>query len=778
VPPPSRDQIQLQAAEPARLKLLVRGAVQGVGFRPFVFRLASGLGLGGWVSNSSAGVLIEVEADRARLETFLDQLRAASPPRSVVESVETAWLEPVGYRQFEIRGSDPGESKTTLVLPDIATCPDCLREILDPADRRFGYPFTNCTNCGPRFTIIEELPYDRVRTSMKGFRMCEDCRREYEDPLNRRFHAQPNACPKCGPHLELWDGRGHVLLLGGAALEEAAGAIASGAIVAVKGVGGFHLCAAAHHEEALARLRHLKRREEKPFALLFPSLERVQQECEVSALEKELLQAPAGPIVLLHRQSKNRNAKTDIAELVAPGNPYLGVMLPSNPLHHLLLRQVGGPIVATSGNLSEEPICIDQGEAVQRLGGIASCFLIHDRPIVRHADDSIARVMAGRELILRRARGYAPLPIRVENLPPYCVLGVGAHLKNTVALAVGSRAFVSQHIGDLETPQAYAAFQRVITDFESFYEAHPQVIAADDHPDYLSTRYAKTRPETVAGVQHHYAHVLACMAEHNLQAPLIGIAWDGTGLGSDHTIWGGEFLRIGASSFERAGHLRTFRLPGGDKAAREPRRSALALLYELYGNAAFEMKHLAPVRAFSDAELGTLQRMLSQNLNTPLTSSAGRLFDAAAALLGLRQRCGFEGQAAMELEFALEGLALEARYPVGWQKPDGASLVLDWAPVVAGLIEDLEKKLPTSVISMKFHNSLVEGIVQFAQEAGLPEVVLSGGCFQNKYLTERSVAALQQAGFRPHWHRWVPPNDGGVALGQVLAVRRRGQAAG
>jgi hydrogenase maturation protein HypF len=787
------------AAQRARLKVTVRGAVQGVGFRPFVYRLARELGLRGWVSNSAAGVFIEVESDRGRLEDFQARLRTESPPRSRVQAIESAWLEPAGYADFEIRGSDETQSKTTLVLPDIATCQDCLREILDPRDRRFGYPFTNCTNCGPRFTIIEALPYDRVRTSMKSFSMCPECEREYEDPLDRRFHAQPNACPRCGPRLALWNQDGQTLEREQAALEAAAVALAQGAIVAVKGLGGFHLMTAPHLEESVARLRQLKRREGKPFALMFPTLAQARRECEVSALEEELLCSPEAPIVLLRRQSPVGQHPSRISSLVAPGNPYLGVMLPATPLHHLLLRKTGFPVIATSGNLAEEPICIDEREALQRLGDVASLFLVHDRPIVRHADDSIARVIAGREMLLRRARGYAPLPVDIrgpsgptpigsERVSTDCVLAVGAHLKNTVALAVGPRVFISQHIGDLETAQAYAAFQRVIADFESFYGARPGLIAADAHPDYLSTRYARSRREPVLPVQHHYAHVLSCMAENGLEPPVLGVSWDGTGFGSDGTVWGGEFLVVTSRSFERLGHIRTFGLPGGDKAVKEPRRSALGLLYAAEGEAAFDMKELAPLRAFSQAELAALRTMLRQKLNTPVTSSAGRLFDAVAALAGLRQRSAFEGQAAMDLEFALDGFSTDESYPFAWlsqrgpeAKPgsapsDRTSQVLDWGPMLAALLADLEKRLPAGLISMKFHNGLVEAIGQVAQHAGLETVALSGGCFQNKYLTERAVEGLKRAGFRPHCHRWTPPNDGGIALGQALAARRLSEA--
>ncbi len=534
----------------ARLKLTVRGAVQGVGFRPFIYRLATGAGLTGWVNNSSQGVFIEVEGPRAVLVTFLLRLESEKPPRSSIQSLEASWLDPVGYPAFEIRESEPGGAKTALVLPDIATCPDCLAEIFDPHNRRYGYPFTNCTNCGPRFSIIESLPYDRANISMRRFTMCPQCQAEYDNPLDRRFHAQPNACPVCGPHLELWDRKGKPLpmLAEGAqpsgcsgaesprartrrvpassapppllqpegcaplkphdrqtppgslkVISAAAEAIRQGQIVAVKGLGGFHLMVAAHNDDAVRRLRELKHREEKPFALMLPSLPSVKAACELSPLEERLLRSPEAPIVLL-RQHAPRTAQhaSPLSPSLAPANPNLGVMLPYTPLHHLLVSALGFPVVATSGNLSDEPICTDEHEALQRLGGIADLFLVHNRPIVRHVDDSIARVMLGRELVLRRARGYAPLPIQLPSaichLPSaiaHTVLAVGAHLKNTVALSVGPQVFISQHIGDLETDQSFDAFRRVITDFQTLYDSHPTLIAADAHPDYLSTQYAQ-----------------------------------------------------------------------------------------------------------------------------------------------------------------------------------------------------------------------------------------------------------------------------------------------
>ena len=844
-----------------RLKLAVRGAVQGVGFRPFVFRLATGLDLTGWVNNSPQGVFIEAEGPRSALEQFLLRLETEKPPRSFIQSLEASWLDAVGFKNFEIRASETGGDKTALVMPDIATCPDCLREILDPANRRHRYPFTNCTNCGPRFSIIEGLPYDRANTSMRSFTMCPQCRAEYDNPHDRRFHAQPNACPVCGPQLELWHPAGEAVFGGHQALRAAARAVWRGQIIAVKGLGGFHLIVAAHDEPAVRRLRERKHREEKPFALMFPSLKSVKAVCEVSPLEDRLLRSPEAPIVLLKRLS---TLSSQLSTSVAPGNPNLGAMLPYTPLHHLLLAELGFPVVATSGNLSDEPICTDEREALERLRGIADVFLVHNRPIVRHVDDSMLRVMLDRELVLRRARGYAPLPIEVRNAecgmrstaradqpsPGYgptgarpttapnselralnskTVLAVGAHLKNSVALAVGSQVFISQHIGDLETEPAYAAFRHVIADFEKLYEAVPQIIAADLHPDYLSTKFALERrpparcePTTrqdhagsetgaphIVRVQHHIAHVLSCMAENEVAPPALGVSWDGTGYGLDGTVWGGEFFVVTDKDVARTAHLRPFRLPGGDQAVKEPRRTALGLLYEAFGGQVFERKDLAPVTAFSGPELATLKTMLAKPLNSPVTTSAGRLFDAVAALVNLRQKIRFEGQAAMELEFAIEGSSCQDAYPLQLVKsaeqsragvppaqraqqreqrqettsvsrcstgagetPALPPLVLDWSPMIEAILADTKNGIPIATISARFHNGLAEGIVTVARQAGQDRVVLSGGCFQNRYLLERVVRRLQSEGFRPCWHQRVPPNDGGIALGQVIAALR------
>jgi hydrogenase maturation protein HypF len=770
--------------ERKRVRLAVHGAVQGVGFRPFVHRLATGLGLAGWVNNSPQGVFIEVEGSAAALDEFLARIGPERPPHSFIQSLEATWLETAGYDRFEIRASDTGGVRSTLVLPDLATCPDCLADIRDPANRRFRYPFTNCTHCGPRFSIIEALPYDRASTSMRRFVMCPACQAEYEDPGNRRFHAQPNACPACGPHLELWDWRGMILAREHGALLAAAAAVRRGQIVAVKGLGGFHLMTAAGDAGAVRRLRERKHREEKPFAVMFPTLEQARECCRVSPQEERLLLSPASPIVLLRRTQVDDSL---IAPPVVPGNPRLGILLPYTPLHHLLMAELGFPVVATSGNLSDEPICIDEREALDRLGGIADVFLVHNRPIVRHVDDSLARIMLGREQVLRRARGYAPLPVLVRETEPAedkAILAVGAHLKNAVALADGPRVFISQHVGDLETGQADTAFRDVIADLQSLLDLRPSVVVADTHPDYRSTQWAEEHAgKPGAGcrlvrVQHHVAHACSCMAENELEPPVLGVSWDGTGHGLDSTIWGGEFFHITAQGWRRVAHLRTFRLPGGDQAIKEPRRAALGLLHEMLGPAAFDRPGTPVADAFAPEELRTIRTMLERDVHSPRTSSAGRLFDAVASLVGLRHRARHEGQAAMELEFAAEQAMADCALRIadfqirGSDSPSkDAPMVLDWEPMIASLLDAVREGKPVSWISTAFHAAMAGAIALVAGKAGVKRVVLSGGCFQNQRLMELTVALLRKDGFEPFWHQRVPPNDGGIALGQVMAAR-------
>jgi len=790
-----------------RLHIVIHGAVQGVGFRPFVYRLATEMDLPGWVLNSPQGVFIEVEGSKQKLDTFLLRIEKEKPTRSFIQSLEFSFLDPLGYATFEIRKSDSVGEKIALVLPDIATCSDCLGEIFDPTNRRYLYPFTNCTNCGPRFTIIESLPYDRQNTTMKKFEMCEECQHEYENPLDRRFHAQPNACPKCGPHLELWDENGKTVSTHHEALLQAADIIRAGKILAMKGLGGFHLIVDARNEDAIVRLRERKHREEKPFALMYPSLDLVKRHCEVSELEERLLLSPESPIVLLQRKYVNSNSaignqgfrindstddeQSEIAPSVAPRNPYLGIMLPYTPLHHILMRGLASPVVATSGNFSDEPICTDEHEALKRLRNIADAFLVHDRPIVRHVDDSVVRVMMGRELVLRRARGYAPLPIHVgairESSPGTIhesPLAVGGHLKNTIALMVGKNIFISQHIGDLETKESLEAFRKVISSFRKLYNVQPEQIVCDMHPDYLSTKYAKDSEAPVVEVQHHFAHVASCMAENELEGQVLGVSWDGTGYGLDGTIWGGEFLLTDGTSFQRVASFRTFRLPGSATAIKEPRRTAIGVLYEIFGDILFESADILPLRAFTESELALIRKMLAKGVNSPLTSSVGRLFDAVASFVNLRQRINFEGQAAMELEFAIGSEQTNEFYQ--FRIPDSglmnpfkqisnpkSAIVIDWEPMVLEILDEVKQGVAVSAISAKFHNTLTEIIIDVAERIGEERIVLTGGCFQNKYLTEQTVHRLEAEGFCPYWHQRVPPNDGGIALGQAYAATQK-----
>jgi hydrogenase maturation protein HypF len=620
---------------------------------------------------------------------------------------------------------------------------------------------------------------------MKLFDMCDDCRREYEDPHDRRFHAQPIACPRCGPHLELWDADGSILAAREEALERAARALLSGATVAVKGIGGFQLMTVAKDDNAVRRLRERKHREEKPFALMFPDLEAIAAACAASPLESRLLRSPEAPIVLLNRRvispgSTAKSATADIAPSVAPRNPFLGAMLPYTPLHHLLLREVGEPVVATSGNVSDEPICTDEREALDRLRGIADLFLVHNRPIHRYVDDSVARIILGRELVLRRARGYAPLPITVARPIPEA-LAVGGHLKNTFAVSRGANVFVSQHIGDLETEQSLRAFRAEIGAMRTMYAIKETQVVSDLHPDYLSTRYARETGLPCVAVQHHYAHVAACMAENGLEGEVLGVAWDGTGYGTDGSVWGGEFLLTDKTAFTRKATLRRFRLPGGETAIKEPRRCAVGLLYEMYGEDVFRRVDLPPINEFSRTDLSLMHRMMVKEINSPVTTSAGRLFDVVSSLLNIRLRSSFEGQAAMELEFAIDPAATGKPYTFhllhnekrdGSEKAGAVEWIVDWAPMIEEIIDARGRGETPGRIAKAFHDTLAEIIVGVAQRIGTGRVALTGGCFQNRYLTERSVTRLQEEGFRVYWHQRVPPNDGGISLGQMFALAR------
>ncbi len=760
----------VKTQEIQRLKLTLLGAVQGVGFRPFVYRLAVERGLRGWVANSSQGLCIEVEGPIVSLDAFESDIIQKKPPRSFIQSLESARLDPKDYVDFQILESTAEGIKTALILPDIAVCDECLSEIFDPKNRRYRYPFTNCTHCGPRFSIIEALPYDRANTSMKDFVLCRACQAEYEDPANRRYHAQPNACSDCGPHLELRDSEGRVLAEGGQALDGAIDFLLQGKIGAVKGLGGFHLLASAVNEETVGRLRDRKHRQEKPFALMIPTIEMAKSYCEISDIEERALNAPEAPIVILKGRISAKAGVQPLASSIAPQNPNLGVMLPYTPLHHLLMRKLDHPMIATSGNLSEEPIVTDEMEALTRLAAVADFYLVHNRPIIRPVDDSIVRVMSGRQMILRRGRGFAPLPFESDGSEP-SVLAVGAHQKNTVAQSIGGRIFVSQHIGDLATEESARAFKQAVKTFEQLYDAKPDLVASDIHPDYLSTKFAESLGLAQVRVQHHYAHCLSCMAENELRSPVLGVAWDGTGAGEDGTLWGGEFLLVGNESFDRLGHFRTFRLAGSERAIQEPRRSALGLLYEIFGDTIFDMKTSGTLLAFSTTELSVLGHLLKKGLNAPTTSSAGRLFDAVSSIVGLCQAQNYEGQAAMALEFAIDQTVTDEDYSTTFFK-EGTTCVFDWEPMVREILFDMEQKRSVGRVAAKFHNTLAQVILKMAFYAKESKIVLTGGCFQNRYLLERTIRVLTEQGFKPYWHQRIPTNDGGISLGQTVAALR------
>jgi hydrogenase maturation protein HypF len=750
----------------SRLYISIRGAVQGVGFRPFVYRIAKELKLTGYVLNSPMGVTIEVDGEKNKLDIFILRIKKEKPPRAIINSLEFSFLDTAGFTDFQIRESEQKGAFDALILPDIAVCPDCLSEMFDPANRRYLYPFINCTNCGPRFSIIESLPYDRPNTSMKKFEMCQECRSEYENPLDRRFHAQPIACEICGPHTELWDDNGNIRNTHSSTLAETIKLLKEGKIVALKGLGGFQLLCDARNDQTVRCLRERKHREEKPFALMFPAIGSVKVECHVGQLEERLLLSPESPIVLL----KKRNQKSAISSLAALNNPYLGVMLPYTPLHHLLMKDLGFPIIATSGNLSEEPMCIDEKEALQRLRSIADYFLVHNRPIVRQVDDSIVRIVKNREMVLRRARGYAPLPVRItSDSDNKSVVAVGSHLKNTIAVSKGNNIFISQHIGDLSSGESYNAFTKTISDFKKLYRVEVDRIACDLHPEYLSTKYANESNLGLTKSQHHATHIVSCRAENQVTGSALGVAWDGTGYGLDGTIWGGEFFLTTDESVSHIGQFRKFLLPGGEIAIKESRRSLLGILYEVYAESIFNQKDnfLDNIlsKKFSSEELKTLERMLLRKVNSPATSSVGRLFDGISSLLNVCDVSNYEGKAAMMLEFVADSNATGS---YNFQIKDNKPFLIDWQPILMEIIEDLKDGIKSSNISSKFHTTLAEIILSIADKVGEKKVVLSGGCFQNVLLLEKTIDRLESKGFHVYWHQRVPPNDGGISLGQAV----------
>jgi hydrogenase maturation protein HypF len=755
-----------------RCTITVEGVVQGVGFRPFVYRLAQAHGLSGSVRNGLTGVLIEVQGAADAVAGFLEDLFAGAPTAARPGRLTLAWGEPhPGTTTFTIDPSACEGAPALFPAPDLAVCEACLRELRDPLDRRYGYPFLNCTACGPRFTIIGRLPYDRERTSMAGFAMCPTCRAEYEDPGDRRFHAEPTACAACGPRLALLDPDGRPAR-SAEPLSAAAAALREGAILAVKGLGGYHLACDATSGAAVGELRRRKAREAKPLAVMVGSLEDARRLCVVSDADARLLGAPERPIVLLER--RGTVGARAVADAVAPGLRQLGLMLPYTPLHHLLLEAVGVPLVMTSGNRSDEPIACEEPEALNRLRGIADLFLVHDRPIRARCDDSVARIARGAPMLLRRARGYVPLAIPLPCEAPRPILACGGELKSVFALARRRDAFLSQHLGDLADEGAWRAWLAAVAHFERVLEIAPAIVVHDLHPGYRATAYARSLEGVQRiGVQHHHAHVAACLADNGVDRRVIGVAWDGTGYGAAGGLWGGEFLLADLAGFERVGHLEEVPLPGGEAAIREPWRMAAVFLRAAYGGRMDDLG-LDFARRLDRPGWRLLSRVVERGLNAPLTSSAGRLFDAVASLLGLRDRVAFEAQAAMELE-ALAAPEADRLYAVRLDEP-GGPIVVRTVDVVRGVVEDLLAQVEPGRIAARFHATLADVIARVCarvrERTGIARTALSGGVFQNAWLARAAVARLEAAGFEVHTHRQVPPNDGGLALGQAAVAAR------
>jgi hydrogenase maturation protein HypF len=776
-----------------RRVIVVTGTVQGVGFRPFVFGLATRLELAGLVSNTGGSVQIEVEGETARIEEFLRDLAGKAPPLARIDRITSELGIVRGETQFTIADSRPDAKAAIVISPDVATCDACLAELFDRADRRYRYPFLNCTNCGPRLTIVTGAPYDRARTTMAGFAMCDACRAEYENPADRRFHAQPTACPVCGPRLAAADAAGNPVEVADP-LRWFVDGLRQGGIGATTALGGYHLACDARNPQAVAELRRRKHREEKPFAVMLADAAAAEALCEISPAERELLVSNRRPIVLLE--------KLDDRELagIAPGNRQIGVMLPYTPLHHLLMREFGGVLVMTSGNRSDEPIATGEPEVFERLRGIADFFLTHNRLIHVRCDDSVTRVISGIESPIRRSRGYAPQPIRMAMACAEPILAVGGQMKGAFAHFREGQAVVSHHLGDLDHFAAFTAFERDIALYEKLFAIHPKWIAHDLHPDYASTRYAKKRAAAegigLVAVQHHHAHMASCMAEHGLDGPVIGVSFDGTGYGTDGAVWGGEFFVGNFSSSWRVAHLRYVMMPGGEKAIREPWRMAMSHLIDAGVECPTLSARIAP------ASRRALGQMIARKFNSPLTSSAGRLFDAVAAMVGVRDRVSYEGQAAMELQWAAEegeksvkrevgygwgdglsGWAKPTAQPWAWcRQPHPAAMEIDTRPLIAAVTRDVAECIPTASIARRFHTSLAEMIVHtctwIREITGISTVVCSGGVFMNSLLQIEVEERLKKARFCPFRQRLVPPNDGGMSLGQLaIAARRIGDAA-
>ncbi|MBT8342222.1 MAG: carbamoyltransferase HypF [Desulfatitalea sp.] len=745
----------------------ISGIVQGVGFRPYVYRLAGRYGLLGRVRNTAAGVTIWAEGPADRLDAFFLDLPRLQPPLARIVSMHITQQPAAGHTCFDIAASQSTDKRSALIVPDVAVCEDCLREMRDPEDRRYQYPFINCTNCGPRYTIIEDIPYDRPKTAMRRFTLCEQCRAEYDNPHDRRYHAQPNACARCGPQAALLDVRRQPVV-GNDANAKAARLIRDGSIVALKGLGGFHLAVNAHDDAAVVRLRRRKHRAEKPLAIMAADIDTVATFARLTPEHACLLQSHQRPIVLLPKQMPER-----LAASISPDNSHYGVMLPYTPLHHLLLDCGLRSVVMTSANLSEEPLVIDNEEAFARLAGIADYFLIHDRPIYLRNDDSIVRQTGGTTRMIRRSRGFAPLPIFLADKYP-AVLACGGALKNTICLLEGRQAFISQHIGDLENPAAEDFFRLTIGHLKRILNIAPRAIACDPHPDYLSTRWATGQKDLpLIHVQHHHAHIASCMAEHRLKGEVIGLAFDGTGLGPDGTVWGGEALLADLSRYRRIGHLAYVPMPGGAEAIKAPWRMGLAWLIQVFGERIWELE-LPFLQALNPDQARTIAQMVVRRINAPLTSSMGRLFDAVAAIIGLRSRVCFEGQAAMALEM-IAAPRPQGIYPFCWSQ--GPVHETDPAPIISAIVADIAQGTPAPVISRRFHDTLITMWTSFCGKTrsltGIERVVLSGGCFQNQMLLEGLTQALHEDGFKVFSHQQVPTNDGGLSLGQAIIAGAR-----
>lgn len=750
----------------------VSGVVQGVGFRPFIFWMAERYQLKGEVANTSSGVIIHIEGSREKFSHFLKAISSGHPPLAHITDISVHHEKPKGLSSFSIIQSISSEKNSTLISPDMAVCDDCLQELFDPDNRRFEYPFINCTNCGPRYTIIEDIPYDRPKTSMKHFKMCDQCQAEYDNPRDRRFHAQPNACFECGPRIFLCDNSGNVIDTPDI-IKKVAELILAGNILAIKGLGGFHLAVDARNENAVLKLRNRKQREEKPFAMMAEDIQDIKQFAYVELEDAKLLKSVRRPIVILRKKEPN-----GISDEVSPRNRFFGVMLPYTPLHYLLLREIRAPLVMTSGNVSDEPIAIDNDEALGRLSAIADYFLMHNRDIYLRSDDSIARNMAGVTRLYRRSRGYVPMPIFLRKKVVQ-VLACGAELKNTVCLTKDNMAFLSQHIGDLENLSTYDFFKKTVEHMKRINEIDPEVIACDLHPDYLSTRYALEQKKIpVIQVQHHHAHIAACMAENHHKGPVIGLAFDGTGYGADNTIWGGEVLVADEKSFKRAAHIECVPMPGGAASIREPWRMAISYLYHVYGEKIWNLD-IPLLWEINRKKIEITIKMVQKKINSPDTSSLGRLFDGIAALIGIRNQIAFEGQAAMELEM-VANWPVRRGYEYGWTSRDDHVLSLE--PIITGIVSDLEKRISPAEIAGKFHYTLIRMFSKICcfirKETNINTAALTGGSFQNNLLLSGLIENLNEFDFNVLTHRMVPPNDGSISLGQAVvaaALYRQGK---